>query len=67
MGGWCFLTRRSWQAARMGLPVCGMEQEIVEAVNKHDVVILCGEGGEKRGTERDRGREGGRKGGRYSF
>lgn len=39
------------QGTRMQLPVCGMEQEIVEAVNTHDVVILCGK----------KGREGGRK------
>ena len=29
----------------MSLPVCGMEQEIVEAVHGNDVVILCGETG----------------------
>ena len=40
----------------MELPVCGMEQEIVEAVNKHDVVILCGKDG------REERREGGREG-----
>ena len=31
--------------ARMGLPIIGMEQEIVETVNEHDVVVLCGETG----------------------
>ena len=29
----------------MSLPVCGMEQEIVEAVHSNDVIILCGETG----------------------
>jgi ATP-dependent RNA helicase DHX37/DHR1 len=39
------------QAARIQLPVCGMEQEIVEAVNEHDVVILCGETGSGKSTQ----------------
>lgn len=29
----------------MSLPVCGMEQEIVEAVHNNDVIVLCGETG----------------------
>ena len=33
------------QSNRMQLPICSMEQEIVEAVNDHDVIILCGETG----------------------
>lgn len=39
------------QAARMNLPVCGMEQEIVEAVYNNDVVILCGETGSGKSTQ----------------
>ncbi|KAM3569921.1 hypothetical protein VYU27_007999 [Nannochloropsis oceanica] len=39
------------QGTRMQLPVCGMEQEIVEAVNTHDVVILCGETGSGKSTQ----------------
>jgi len=35
----------------MALPICGMEQEIVEAVLKHDVVILCGETGSGKSTQ----------------
>ena len=31
--------------ARQGLPIIGMEQEIVELVNENDVVVLCGETG----------------------
>ena len=34
------------QASRLNLPVCGMEQEIVEAIKQNDVLILCGETGE---------------------
>ena len=33
------------RAAREGLPVVGMEQEVMEAVNGSDVVLLCGETG----------------------
>lgn len=39
------------QAFRMKLPVCGMEQEIVEAVRAHDVVIVCGETGSGKSTQ----------------
>jgi putative ribosome biogenesis GTPase RsgA len=39
------------QAARLALPVCGMEQEIVEAVTEHDVVVLCGETGSGKSTQ----------------
>lgn len=35
----------------MQLPVCGMEQEIVEAVNNNDVIILCGETGSGKSTQ----------------
>jgi len=33
------------EAAREGLPIVGMEQEVMEAVNGSDVVLLCGETG----------------------
>lgn len=39
------------QAARMQLPVCGMEQEIMEAVHDNDTVILCGETGSGKSTQ----------------
>ncbi|CAN0007127.1 unnamed protein product [Ectocarpus fasciculatus] len=39
------------QLARMKLPVCGMEQEIVEAINNNDAVILCGETGSGKSTQ----------------
>ncbi|CAM9343678.1 unnamed protein product, partial [Phaeothamnion confervicola] len=39
------------QAVRLQLPACGMEQEIVEAVTAHDVVILCGETGSGKSTQ----------------
>ena len=39
------------QMSRMQLPVCGMEQEIVEAITENDVVILCGETGSGKSTQ----------------
>ncbi|KAL4857499.1 ATP-dependent RNA helicase DEAH13 [Chlorella vulgaris] len=33
------------QAVREGLPILGLEQEVMEAVAQHDVVVLCGETG----------------------
>ena len=39
------------QAARMQLPVCGMEQEIMEAIHDNDAVILCGETGSGKSTQ----------------
>lgn len=33
------------QAARHELPILAMEQEIMEAVDEHDVILLCGETG----------------------
>lgn len=33
------------QEARLGLPILGMEQEIMEAVADHDLVVICGETG----------------------
>jgi ATP-dependent RNA helicase DHX37/DHR1 len=35
----------------MKLPVCSMEQEIVEEISMHDVVILCGETGSGKSTQ----------------
>ena len=32
-------------AVREGLPILGMEQEVMEAVSASDVVLLCGETG----------------------
>ena len=39
------------RAARLSLPVCAMEQEVVEAVRAHDAVILCGETGSGKSTQ----------------
>ena len=39
------------QAVRLALPVCAMEQEVVEAVNQNDVVVLCGETGSGKSTQ----------------
>jgi hypothetical protein len=39
------------QEARMGLPVCGMEGEVMEAVANHDVVIVCGATGSGKTTQ----------------
>ena len=39
------------QAARMELPICGMEQEIMEAIHDNDAVILCGETGSGKSTQ----------------
>jgi ATP-dependent RNA helicase DHX37/DHR1 len=39
------------QLSRMQLPVCGMEQEIVEAIGCSDCVILCGETGSGKSTQ----------------
>lgn len=39
------------QASRLELPICRMEQEIVEAVNDNDVIILCGETGSGKSTQ----------------
>ena len=36
---------------RSSLPVCGMEQEIMEAIGYHDVVIVCGETGSGKTTQ----------------
>ena len=38
-------------AIRSQLPVCAMEQEIMEAINYHDVVIICGETGSGKTTQ----------------
>ena len=39
------------EATRVNLPVCAMEQEIVEAVRSNDVVIICGETGSGKSTQ----------------
>lgn len=39
------------QATRMSLPVCAMEQEIMESINENDVIILCGETGSGKSTQ----------------
>lgn len=39
------------EVSRMQLPVCSMEQEIMEAVINNDVVILCGETGSGKSTQ----------------
>ncbi|KAF0693972.1 Aste57867_15113 [Aphanomyces stellatus] len=41
----------SIQLARMQLPVCSSEQEIMEAIETHSVVILCGETGSGKTTQ----------------
>ena len=47
-----FLSRDpSIQENRLKLPICGMEQEIVEAISANDVVILCGETGSGKSTQ----------------
>lgn len=39
------------QLARMQLPVCSSEQEIMEAITDNDVIILCGETGSGKTTQ----------------
>jgi HrpA-like RNA helicase/glutaredoxin len=39
------------QTARMGLPVCGMEQEIMETIDQNSIVLLCGETGSGKTTQ----------------
>lgn len=39
------------QLARMQLPVCSSEQEIMEAITENDVIILCGETGSGKTTQ----------------
>lgn len=39
------------QESRMQLPVCGFEQEIMEAIIENDVVIVCGETGSGKTTQ----------------
>ncbi len=51
--------RHSWnihrpidiETQRMALPICGMEQEVVEAITLSDIVILCGETGSGKSTQ----------------
>ena len=37
--------RADIDAVRSGLPITGMEQEVMEALLHHDAVVLCGETG----------------------
>ena len=39
------------QKERMQLPVCGMEQELMEAIAGHSFVVLCGETGSGKTTQ----------------
>ncbi|GAB5362005.1 hypothetical protein AAMO2058_000761000 [Amorphochlora amoebiformis] len=39
------------ETQREGLPVCMMEQEIMEAISENDVIILCGETGSGKTTQ----------------
>lgn len=39
------------QIARQQLPVCAMEQEIMEAINYNDIVVLCGPTGSGKTTQ----------------
>ena len=39
------------QAQRTLLPVCGMEQEIMEAISEHSFILLCGETGSGKTTQ----------------
>ncbi|EEY59873.1 ATP-dependent RNA helicase, putative [Phytophthora infestans T30-4] len=39
------------QMARMQLPVCSSEQEIMESITENDVIILCGETGSGKTTQ----------------
>ena len=39
------------QDARSGLPILGMEQEVMEAVAENDVILLCGETGSGKTTQ----------------
>jgi hypothetical protein len=41
----------SISATRSSLPVAAMEQEIVEAIGRHDVLVLCGETGSGKSTQ----------------
>jgi len=42
---------QAMQDARSGLPILGMEQEIMEAVADNDVILLCGETGSGKTTQ----------------
>lgn len=39
------------QTSRLSLPICGMEQEIMEAVSENDVIIVCGATGSGKSTQ----------------
>ncbi|CAL8464255.1 g3790 [Coccomyxa elongata] len=42
---------QAMQEARSGLPILGMEQEIMEGVAENDVILLCGETGSGKTTQ----------------
>ncbi len=52
-GGHSWYVHRSAdvETQRMALPICGMEQEVVEAMTLSDIVILCGETGCGKSTQ----------------
>ena len=39
------------EQARLGLPICAMEQEIMEAINYNSTVLICGETGSGKTTQ----------------
>lgn len=42
---------QAMEDARSGLPILGMEQEIMEAISNNDVILLCGETGSGKTTQ----------------
>ena len=40
-----------WQIARLALPILAEEQVVMEAINDHDIVVLCGETGSGKTTQ----------------
>jgi ATP-dependent RNA helicase DHX37/DHR1 len=45
------LRPKAFAESRANLPVVGMEQEIMEAINENDVIVLCGETGSGKTTQ----------------
>lgn len=37
--------------ARLSLPILAEEQTVMEAINEHDIVVLCGETGSGKTTQ----------------
>ena len=46
-----FIISQEIQEFRMGLPICGEEQTIMEAISNNPVVIICGETGSGKTTQ----------------